>query len=432
MSLGIAERLGFKPTQKLKIVAEPETIREYEQRAREQGLKVKIDAPTSRTIYGLLQEADPKTVKGCHEDGDARGTGPDVIDALEKSALSAVQTEAIEALAARPEFKADINEVRRFLFESFANSPNSDPRDPNLPYEGVVWHSTVSSSWRTNVMNVVRFLLDKKNKVSYNWVIPSHKIKVAENVFANKILTIVDKTRVAWHAGKSVYINPKTGQRHEHFEVNKRTLGIAIDFSNSSLDNITQHHFNGMVAAALEAERLHGIPLDIRYHKLHLEVAVPAGRKKDIIRSAVVIENVLAEARRIKAEIQNPIEPPADSRLGAQQISVPVGNLRERASTKSAIKQKVPIGTPIWVQKLDKNGEAVQGNKVWGGLSGGDETITSWAHASIYKPRPINQIARAQAAALTIADRAQDSANNSTRKVIDFAKEKTKQFRRAA
>jgi hypothetical protein len=404
--MNLVERV--MPAKKFVVVTDAATLAVMQLNADLSGKKIVIENAHDQALGKQLSRATPDSVRGCciDENDDARGIlgdnlqeniaqniGAGEIIARAQQDNPVFLQELLAKAEAAPNFQAERAEVERFIFDNtfLDQTPNKDRSgSPNRQYVGLVWHATVSSSWRTNVTSVIEFLLRKSSKVSYNQVIPSHKVRGE-----NRIYNIVSKAFVAWHAGKSFFINPRNGQRLENFAVNENTFGVAIDFSNKSTDQITQHQFNGMVASALWAKRTLNVPLDIAYHKLHLEVAPK--RKFDIVRNAITLQRVIDEAIRIEREQQG--SPEIDPRTGAQEISVLVGNLRKEATTKSPIVQTVKLGTPIFVKKI-KEGEDVnkKGNKIWGGLSNGDDNITSWAHTSIYKPRLKNTIVRMQAA----------------------------------
>ncbi|MDQ3099390.1 MAG: hypothetical protein M3Q44_06610 [bacterium] len=365
------------------VVVDAETLELMKLKAKaltkEKQIKINLHSPFTDSLQQQLRRANADDVEGCHHDDPKEVSISQILDSEDFETQSVIA----EITALAPERTADRAAVERFIFDTsiLDQTPNRDDRDPNVPYGGIVWHSTVSKAWRTNPMALVKFLLKSSSRVSYNQVIPAITLNGESRIF-----NILSKRFIAWHAGKSVFTPPRTGRPIVHGEVNRLTYGIAIDHSNNVADSITQHHFHGMVAAALEAERVLNIPLEEAFHKLHLEVAVPKGRKLDIIREAVELRMVLREARRIKAEQQ--ASGGVDPRVGPQEITAVVANLRSGATTESRIIQKVVKGTPIFVGQINPVGQDVKGNRVWGGLTGGSrEPVTSWAHTSVYGPR---------------------------------------------
>lgn len=385
------------PEKKVYIVADPEDLAITQARLNElnDGIDYIVMNPHEEAAMALLRRSDNTAVDSCHTDAngnrtDARGTGPGEdysnIPVDEWLRITARDQPALLAMAeAMPEMRAERAEVEKFVFDdTFLDStPNKDrAQNTNRQYAAVVWHATVSKVWRTNVFSVINFLLRKSSAVSYNQVIPSHKVRGE-----NRIYNLVSKLYVAWHAGKSRLQNPwDERQTLTNYQVNVNTYGIAIDHSNSDNDAITQHHFNGMVAAALNAKRKYGIPLDIRFHKLHMEVA--PGRKFDITKKAVLISRVLQEAQRIEAEQNNkPVpEKPADPRLGPQEISEDRTNIRRGPSTAYKIVDKVNKGTQIFITRIVQ-GEAYRNSKDWGQLSTLNPEDPRYVHSLLYSPR---------------------------------------------
>lgn len=382
-----------------------------------------IASPSFDEESKLFKTADSANVEGCHSEGkvaDGEIEDGNTTDINLTTILGGISE--LEMQSTRSEMRADRVEVERFLVDrTFTDvTPNKQKRTASMPYQGVGWHATVSKSWRTNVMAVINFLMRASSKVSYNMVVPNHQIEKA-----NKLYLLVSEKYTAWHAGVSKFFAPKLGKTLTDGQVNAQTFGIAIDHSNNPSHKVSQHQFNGMVAAAIYANKKLGIPLELPYHKLHLELAPE--RKEDITRQAVLISEVLAEAKRIIAE-QNAIPVQPNDGTGPQTVIVDKARVRKQPNLTSLTTVILNKGDHIYVGK-EVEGTPVKRNSRWGALNeGGDSPITGHMHSSLYKRREVNRVMRVQAQVIQFQSRVEQVQQVATKRIETIRNN----FRRAA